>query len=85
MEISKHDLAVPYVKAPFITEINDSCGLATNLLYAVGSRETNLMNEVGDGGHGHGLFRLDNRSHAIPPGFDDGARAQAKKAAQMPQ
>lgn len=39
------------------------------LLYAVGSRETHLENIVGDGGHGHGIWQLDNRSHHIPRPF----------------
>jgi hypothetical protein len=32
------------------------------LLMAIGSRETNLRNIIGDGGHGHGLMQIDNRS-----------------------
>src|SRR5271166_6321874 len=39
------------------------------LLFAVGSRETNLTNEVGDFGHGHGVWQLDDRSHTPPGGF----------------
>jgi hypothetical protein len=29
------------------------------------------------------MFQLDDRSHTIPPGFDDDVQAQAKTAAQM--
>lgn len=50
----------------------------------MGSRETNLTNEVGDGGHGHGVFQLDDRSHDIPAGFDSSVDTQALKAAAMP-
>src|SRR3954471_11864244 len=31
------------------------------LLCAIGSRETNLHNIVGDGGHGRGMFQQDDR------------------------
>lgn len=68
---------------PFITEINNRMGLLPCLLHAVGSRETNLRNVVGDGGHGHGVFQLDDRFHPIPVGFDQDVRAQAQKAAEM--
>jgi hypothetical protein len=87
MRISPKDLAAEYERAqttwPFITEVNDTQGLPKRLLYAVGSRETNLRNVVGDGGHGHGVFQLDDRSHHIPPGFDHDVRDQADTAAQM--
>lgn len=33
------------------------------LLLGVGSRETNLKNIIGDGGHGRGMFQIDDRSH----------------------
>src|ERR687884_423981 len=87
MRISPRGLTAEYVRAnaawPFVTEVNDAHGLPGCLLYAVGSRETNLRNVVGDGGHGHGVFQLDDRSHQIPPGFDQDVHAQAEKAAQM--
>lgn len=87
MRTSPEDLAAEYVRAkatwPFITEINDAHGMPRCLLHAVGSRETNLTNEIGDGGHGHGVFQLDDRSHQIPAGFDQDVHAQAEKAAQM--
>ena len=56
------------------------------LLFAVGSRETNLTNEVGDGGHGHGVWQLDNRSHTPPGGFaqfDNNVPLQCSIAADM--
>lgn len=31
------------------------------VLIAIASRETNIRNIVGDGGHGHGLMQVDNR------------------------
>lgn len=66
-----------------IAEANQIYGLPPYLLHAVGSRETNLTNEVGDGGHGHGIFQLDDRSHVIPPNFDNDITLQALTAAAM--
>jgi hypothetical protein len=53
------------VSWPLITAVNDSHGLPRCLLYAVGSKETNLRNVVGDGGHGHSVFQLDDRWHQV--------------------
>jgi hypothetical protein len=81
MRILPRDLRAEYLHAkatwPFVTEVNDAHSMPRSLLFAVGSRETNLRNVVGDGGHGHGVFQLDDRSHQIPPGFDQDVRAQA--------
>jgi hypothetical protein len=68
---------------PFLFDVETAHQLPRGLLLAVGSRETNLNNEVGDGGHGHGVFQLDDRSHHIPAGFDSDVGAQADKAAAM--
>lgn len=38
--------------------------LPPEFVLAVGSRETNLRNILGDGGHGHGVMQIDDRSHA---------------------
>lgn len=87
MNISPADLAGERKRAgqawPFIDTFERQYGLPAGLLYAVGSRETNLTNEVGDGGHGHGVWQLDDRSHTIPAGFDRNVQAQAAKAAAM--
>lgn len=58
------------------------------MLAAVASRETNMSSAywqgtVGDGGHGHGSFQLDDRFHIIARGFDKDPNAQAQTAAQM--
>ena len=37
--------------------------LPAGLLVAVASRETNCVNKLGDGGHGRGVFQIDDRSH----------------------
>lgn len=39
-------------------------GLGPSLLLAMGSRETNLANIVGDGGHGRGWLQIDDRYFA---------------------
>ncbi len=73
---------------PFLHDLEDTYSLPPFLLFAVGSRETNLhpkltQGETGDGGHGHGVFQLDDRWHDIPSGFDTDINAQAHKAADM--
>lgn len=89
MDISGTTLAQEYMDAvrkyPFLTAVERAYGLPYMLLFAVGSRETNLTNEVGDNGHGHGMFQLDDRSHTIPAGFDLNVLLQARTAAQMLQ
>ena len=57
--------------------------LPRHLLLAVGSRETELRNIVGDQGHGHGVWQLDDRFNPIPAGFDQDVHLQATVAAQM--
>jgi hypothetical protein len=68
---------------PFIVDAERNYDLPPWLLFAVGSRETNLTNEIGDNGHGHGVWQLDDRSHIIPPGFDSNVELQATTAAKM--
>src|SRR5580704_18355846 len=73
MEITNSELSAQYQQAkskwPFIHQTELASGLPRTLLFAVGSRETNLTNEVGDFGHGHGVWQLDDRSHTPPGGF----------------
>jgi peptidoglycan hydrolase-like protein with peptidoglycan-binding domain len=38
-------------------------GLPRGLLFAIASQETDMNDVVGDGGHGRGLFQIDDRSH----------------------
>lgn len=68
---------------PWLWGLEAGFGLPRGLLLAVGSRETNLTNETGDGGHGHGVWQLDDRSHVIPAGFDVDVSDQAIVAALM--
>lgn len=87
MNITRSKLLTEYSNAatewPFITEVNNAYRLPPFLLYAVGSRETNLTNEIGDGGHGHGVWQLDDRSHTIPADFDNNVQLQCATAATM--
>ena len=39
--------------------------LPVDLLLAIASRETNIANELGDGGHGVGVMQIDARYHTI--------------------
>jgi peptidoglycan hydrolase-like protein with peptidoglycan-binding domain len=90
MEITESELSAQYQRAksqwPFIHQTELARGLPRMLLFAVGSRETNLTNEVGDNGHGHGVWQLDNRSHTPPGGFaafDGNVPLQCSIAADM--
>ncbi len=87
MDIAPAQLLAEYQRAaaawPFIPAVERQYGLPPFCLFAVGSRETNLTNEAGDLGHGHGVWQLDDRSHQIPPGFDQDVHAQAIYAAIM--
>lgn len=87
MNISPESLQSEFNRAaknwPWLFSVERKYGLASMTLFAVGSRETNLTNEVGDGGHGHGVWQLDNRSHTIPSGFDSDVARQADVAASM--
>jgi peptidoglycan hydrolase-like protein with peptidoglycan-binding domain len=43
-------------------EAEEEKGLRSGILLAVASRETDMADVVGDGGHGRGLFQIDDRS-----------------------
>jgi Putative peptidoglycan binding domain len=90
MNITESELSAEYQRAkskwPFIHQTELASGLPRMLLFAVGSRETNLTNEVGDNGHGHGVWQLDDRSHTPPGGFaqfDGNVPLQCSIAADM--
>jgi peptidoglycan hydrolase-like protein with peptidoglycan-binding domain len=93
MEITESELTAQYRQAasawPFIGQTELAHGLPRMLLFAVGSRETNLTNETGDFGHGHGVWQLDDRSHTPPggswPQFDANVAVQCATAAAMLQ
>ena len=90
MNITESELSAQYQRAkskwPFIHQTELASGLPRMLLFAVGSRETNLTNEVGDSGHGHGVWQLDDQSHTPPGGFaqfDGNVPLQCSMAADM--
>jgi len=90
MNITESELSAQFQQAksqwPFIHQTELASGLPRMLLFAVGSRETNLTNEVGDFGHGHGVWQLDDRSHTPPGGFaqfDGNVPLQCSIAADM--
>lgn len=71
--------------APEIATAAKRHGLDPNLLAAVAAQETGGPdsnaghNEVGDGGHGHGLFQIDDRWHDFarsPQAMDPGDNAE---------
>lgn len=49
--------------APLFTKLEQRYGLQKGILFAIASRETNMSDVVGDGGHGRGVFQIDDRSH----------------------
>lgn len=87
MNIASSTLIAQYEKCSklysFITSYEQIYALPSKLMYAVASRETNMTNEIGDYGHGHGMFQLDDRWHTIPAGFNSDVNEQAKVAANM--
>jgi peptidoglycan hydrolase-like protein with peptidoglycan-binding domain len=68
---------------PFIDDIEADHRLPRGLLYAVGSRETGLLNVPGDQGHGHGIWQRDDRTWSIPDGFDSEPYLQGVAAASL--
>ncbi|MFI8792575.1 peptidoglycan-binding protein [Streptomyces sp. NPDC055105] len=68
---------------PFIPDVEKAHGLPAGLLIAVGSRETNLTNKIGDGGHGFGVWQRDNRWHDVDETYLKDVRKQAEDAATL--
>lgn len=87
MNISPLILKGQYLSAharwAFIADVERRYGLPAFLLFAVGSRETNLRNVIGDGGHGFGVFQRDNRSWHVGPSYLNDVRKQAEDAATL--
>jgi Transglycosylase SLT domain len=40
----------------------ETYGFPPELIMAIASRETNMRNVIGDGGHGYGIMQIDDRS-----------------------
>lgn len=82
--ITADQLATQYERAnrdwPFIHEVNAAHGFPPFLLFALGSRETNLTNVIGDGGNGAGVWQRDVQ-HGHPEGWMDDVRGQCEWSA----
>lgn len=92
MNITPGELLAQHDRAraawPFIDDVERWCGLPPKLLYAVGSRETNLTNIIGDFGHGFGIWQRDNRSYpseAVPAYLYDVHREAVDASARLIQ
>lgn len=48
---------------PLLVAAAEKVGLPPSYVVAVASRETRIQNIAGDGGHGHGVMQIDDRSH----------------------
>jgi len=90
VRISTADLVAQYRRAvvewPWVSAVERAAALPPMLLWAVGSRETNLRNVVGDGGHGVGIWQRDRRAHVLPGSVDwylGHPRRQADDAAAL--
>ena len=88
--ITDDQLADQYRRAvaewPWIGAVERAHRLPPMLLFALGSRETNLRNVTGDGGHGHGIWQRDDRSWTIPRSvawYLEHPRQQAEDAAAL--
>src|SRR5262249_34368018 len=76
---------------PILTKAEKRHNLPAGLLLAIASRETDMQDVVGDGGHGRGLFQIDDRSHgdflaqqkAAGPGGKPPVAAAADYAANL--
>jgi hypothetical protein len=55
-----------------------AASLSPAILLAVASQETDMNDVVGDGGHGRGLFQIDDRSHGDFLAREGAAGAGAK-------
>src|SRR5689334_17831912 len=97
MHISAPDLRGQLARAraefPFIDAVEDEHGLPDYLLYAVGSRETNLRNIAGDFSqrsgessprfHGFGIWQRDSGAFGVDESYLDDVVAQADDAAAL--
>ena len=97
MDISANDLRTQLARAraefPFIDATEEEHDLPDFLLYAVGSRETNLRNIAGDFSqrpgepsprfHGFGIWQRDSGAFGVDDAYLDDVVAQAEDAAAL--
>lgn len=92
MNITGSQLDVEYASTSIafgdiISNVESDFNLPPFSMYAIGSRETNLspyyIDHPGDGGHGHGLWQVDDRSHDIPADWATDIEWQCRKGAEI--
>ena len=66
---------------PFFEDAAKQYDLPVNILIAIGSRETNLKNIIGDKGHGFGVMQIDKRYY--PEWCASGKWRDAKEGIRM--
>ncbi len=70
-----------------IDPIERDFGFPRGIMYAIGSRETNLdpyfVDHPGDNGFGHGLWQIDKRYHPIPANWRADVHWQCRKGAEV--
>lgn len=67
----------------WIRDAENQLSVPPFLLFALGSRETNLQNIVGDSGHGRGIWQRDDRSWPIPADYMTRPLLQATDAGAL--
>jgi hypothetical protein len=78
---------------PYFAKAGKDYDFDPALLMAIASRETNMQNIVGDGGHGYGLMQIDIRSYGewvssgawreVAQGIEKGAQVLDQKMCQI--
>lgn len=92
MNLTEQQLRAEYLRArayagTLIDQVEETQGIPARLMYAVGSRETHFLpqylDQPGDGGHGHGWWQVDDRSHVIPADWAGNIAWQATRGAEI--
>jgi hypothetical protein len=87
MRISEKDLRAQFDRmvdvGDWIREAEVHLDLPPYMLFALGSRETNLKNLISPNGHGWGYWQRDDRSWIIPKDYLDTPDVQATDAAAL--
>lgn len=92
MNITEAQLDAQYQMAKaalgdLIDQVEQDYNLPPFSMYALGSRETNLdpyyQSHAGDGGHGRGLWQVDDRSHDIPDDWATNVEWQCRAGADI--
>ena len=65
-QLEQQLLALGHRRIDMVTDLaheGENDGIGPALIFALASRETNMKNIVGDGGHGRGWLQIDDRFH----------------------